>query len=241
MLEIKSLIYLRKILDCPFNLKILQHVKEINIFLLILLGQPAWKDYLSFNFLTEISNLDQSDKQRHYDLYFTLKDTISMFQDLGVYEPQKQVKIRSIHQLNELHDLAILKLYGKNSRQIKHIPFNQTFSFNMPTWLIPIGDSRKLYEEGSVMNHCIYSYQEAILDGECAAFSVQTITERATLLIKKDINEQWRIVDIRKKFNERVSSTLNSAVSRWLEEENRKIRMNSNIYDHETDNYFVVF
>jgi hypothetical protein len=239
MLEIKSLIYIRKILACQLNLKILQHVKKVNTILIILLVQSDWKDYFSFNFLIEVSNMNQSDKEGQYDLYFKIKDTISMFRDLGMYEPQRQIKIRSIHHLNELHEYAIQRLYEKNPQHIKRIEFNQIVYFNTPSWLIQINDTKKLYEEGSVMRHCIYTYQDAILRGEYAAFSVKTETERATLLIKKDIKEQWRIVDIRRKFNEGVSNELRNAVVCWLNEENMNLHRNGSIYNGETENFFA--
>jgi hypothetical protein len=239
MIETKTLLCARRLFTGGDNLKVLQHVKKVNTLLFILLVQSEWRGNFTFSFLLEVSNMNQSDKARQYDLYFKIKDTLSMFQDLGTYEPQRQIKIKSIHHLNELHEFAIQRLYEKNSRHIKRIEFNQTVYFNTPSWLTLLNDSRKLYEEGNEMNHCIYTYKASILRGEYAAFSVKTEKERATLLIRRNMLDQWRIVDIRKKYNQEVSNELRNAVACWLIEENMKRNTNSSRYDGERDSLFA--
>ena len=223
MLKMESLIFLRKLMQHPENLKILQHIKKINTLLLILLGQTGWQDYLSVGFYIDVSNLDEGDLNRQSELYFSIKDTISMFQDLQTVETHRRIQVRNIAHLNRLHELSIERLYSAGLEKRNQLQFDLSLLPDTPDWISPLMNSKELYNEGNAMQHCIYTYRDSIYRNECFAFHVNKNNEQATLLINKDFYYRWKIVDIKKRFNYPVSQELYQEVLEWLNSENKKL------------------
>lgn len=73
--------------------------------------------------------------------------------------------------------------------------------------------SESLLEEGIAMNHCVYSYRNAIKRGNCSIWSLQHNQKRAVTI---EVNNQLkRIVQVKGKNNREPNKAEQLAVSRW--------------------------
>ena len=136
------------------------------------------------------------------------------------------------HQLNVKidHTWSIARLdaeHTKLSRLVreKHIMFMDLidYSYSQPCPLMPgmelIDNNKRLWNEGSIMKHCIYNYLSPAIDRELFHFHCTFGDKPASLAIMKRFNSDRYVVQqfygVR---NSRVSDDQSRIVYAWLEE-----------------------
>ncbi len=90
------------------------------------------------------------------------------------------------------------------------------------SWMYPLPTRFDLYDEGSVMHHCVASYYSRVVEGRYYVYAlVHPQWGRATLGIRRVGVRQWQVAEMRGKCNEEVPNELRELVYVWLRDQSR--------------------
>lgn len=87
-------------------------------------------------------------------------------------------------------------------------------------YILPVTESHKLFEEGTVMHHCVNSYKTEILLKRSYIYHIEKEEEKATLEIRKRDDNYWTLAQVRGICNKNVSKDIMNMVVSWAEENN---------------------
>lgn len=84
-------------------------------------------------------------------------------------------------------------------------------------WTITqITDSKKLFHEGAVMHHCVGSYVRSCVAGFCGIFTLEHKYDgHVYKCLTIEVNKDYRIVQVRGKFNRSADKTEQNILKRW--------------------------
>ncbi|EAE0204909.1 hypothetical protein B0U03_15115 [Listeria monocytogenes] len=150
------------------------------------------------------------DEEKEEDLYYYILDIIRMSKKLK--EPV-ELNVRSLNGLFGYHDDLVRKLNQKRIKKMnKKYIFTESFKpliehlGNLKGYTI-IQDELMLYDEGLEMQHCVYSYHDEIVNGDCLIYQYKNKRDRYTIEIT---------IRNKKYFVAQVYGKCNSAPSREL-------------------------
>jgi hypothetical protein len=199
----------------------LLHAPRINAGVIRILA-PDLALYTTPQLLWQVG-LDKSNDRRPRASYL-LMDVLRIMKLLRP-DLDNKLRIRSISQLQELHDEWVDKLnqagYDLFESFYLHLEFPKPPDLWYPKGnrltIEPITNPKDLVDLGKRENHCIASWGYRVARGECVVCKVETAFETATLAIYKDRSSgNWEIMDMKAKSNEEVSSNTNELVRKWL-------------------------
>lgn len=205
--------------------------KNMDAFNLVFLSVS---DYLS-NFTKEENPIKISEyisKQKELDnnqlIVYDYKDYLKQLKELG-YPPEEYYlypkNLRESHE--KLTDEINKKINEEKRRQAiqqekeykKILGKVKKFTFVSETFMVrPIASIEELKAEGIKMHHCVASYSENLILGNCYIFTVRTVKAPdepiATLELRKD---KKQIVQLRGKRNAIVSDEIKAFCDYWFE------------------------
>ncbi|WP_181343080.1 PcfJ domain-containing protein [Listeria monocytogenes] len=126
------------------------------------------------------------DEEKEEDLYYYILDIVRMSKKLK--EPI-ELNVRSLNGLFGYHDDLVRKQNQKrikkmNKKYIITESFKQLVEHlgNLKDYTI-IQDELMLYDEGLEMQHCVYSYHDEIVNGDCLIYQYKNKRDRYTIEI----------------------------------------------------------
>lgn len=126
------------------------------------------------------------DEEKEEDLYYYILDIVRMSKKLK--EPI-ELNVRSLNGLFGYHDDLVRKQNQKrikkmNKKYIITESFKQLVEHlgNLKDYTI-IHDELMLFNEGLEMQHCVYSYHDEIIDGDCLIYQYKNKRDRYTIQI----------------------------------------------------------
>jgi len=125
----------------------------------------------------------------------------------------------TVQRENSLWHEAIAKCKSSRSRYKIPAPWLPTGHAN-GFRIVPLDSAKKLWKEGSVMHHCVGSYDQRVAKGVCYIYSVRQGNERIATVELVRINGQIRSAQIRGRRNAQPSKEVSTAVRKWLSETN---------------------
>ncbi len=154
--------------------------------------------------------------------YRIWSDTKALGKDLCVDNPQKRMSLcKTFRELHKLHNdwSAKLSIERAHWRAEEFFKEHGTYSFPNPPIagdldIVPITTISDLLNEGADMRHCVGSYADSIMDGDCYIYQVLK-PQRATLEITKS-GEGMRISQLKLICNGEPSLETWSKVKMWL-------------------------
>ena len=191
-------------------------------------------DYLS-KFTKEENPIKISEyiaKQKELDnnrlIVYDYKDYLKQLKELGYPLEEYYLYPKNLKESHEkLTDEINKKRDEKKRRQAiqqekeykKILAKVKKFTFASETFVVrAIASIEELQEEGIKMHHCVATYSQKLISGNCYIFTVRNINEPdepiATLELNKALN---KIVQLRGKRNAVVSDDIESFCNYWLE------------------------
>ena len=155
----------------------------------------------------------------------------------------------SVKRLNQVHSDWTREIMGMEIHSVAQIDFNYTDDIEMPEGLSIIPDNRSLFEEGTIMKHCIYTnYAGRIKENSYFAFRYDLNGVRATLGVIKyytqlDNSVLYKFDQMYGIGNSMISDDIKSQMVDWLEESETQEwlgKQNKSITETKTKNYEVV-
>ncbi|EAD7632793.1 hypothetical protein AB290_12795 [Listeria monocytogenes] len=124
------------------------------------------------------------DEEKEEDLYYYILDIIRMSKKLK--EPV-ELNVRSLNGLFGYHDDLVRKQNQKRIKKMnKKYIFTESFKplvehlGNLKDYTI-IHDELMLFDEGLEMQHCVYSYHDEIINGNCLIYQYKNKRDRYTI------------------------------------------------------------
>ena len=161
---------------------------------------------------------DYADPDRHRIWY----DTIELGWIFKVPDIKKRLaRCKSFEELQRIHDRWAITLSGNYAtRQVEqYYQEYGTYSFPPPPLpgnadIEPISTMMELLEEGADMQHCVGSYEEKVLNGDCYIYRVLW-PQRATLEIS-NTGGMFRICQLKLVHNGEPAPETWMKVQQWL-------------------------
>lgn len=125
----------------------------------------------------------------------------------------------SIEALNTLHNNLIarineIKFHEREQTIFESSPFDETKTIRY------IPDAQTLHLEGKTQKHCVYSYQQRIVEGMYFVYQYIGNNDRATIGIKRTKNG-LEVDQIKGKCNQPVSDAVIDEIYGWFLEEKK--------------------
>lgn len=132
-------------------------------------------------------------------------------------DPDRLGRIRSTRRLWEFHEELVAM---QNSRERPSTPAcegRKPPPVAPAQWMVPLETEEALEEEACELHHCLASsrYRDAVAEGHYYAYAVHHDLGRATLGLKRNAGEGWRIDQLRGFANGSVDLVVQNAVAEW--------------------------
>lgn len=179
-------------------------------------------DFELINFILENPAMKDSKLVKNYQLNWDWRKFTEIFNDTYrlAYRLEKENILSMISRCNSLEKLLLL--HDQLIVELNNISFQSVDLMEYPKPVIsgnkdivPIENSKELFAEGQMMNHCIYSYHNDVQKGKYSIYKVLS-PERATLCIKIVPNGLHLLDQIKLRFNETPSKKTKEMVTQWL-------------------------
>jgi hypothetical protein len=126
------------------------------------------------------------------------------------------------HNSDEWHEQLIAGRYGYspvlNKEWKKTTIKDFTFQDEGKEWTITeITSGKLLYDEGKDMHNCVFSYLNRCISGNCMIFSVK---ERGKKVATLEISREFRLVQVKSKYNGIINEETKKIIISWAEENN---------------------
>lgn len=170
----------------------------------------------------------QKKLSKHRFIVRDYKDYLKQLKELGYPSEEYYLYPKNLKESHEkLTEEINKKINEKKRRQAmqqekeykKILAKVKKFTFESETFVVrPIATIGELQEEGIKMHHCVATYCQKLISGNCYIFTVRNINEPdepiATLELNKALN---KIVQLRGKRNAVVSDDIESFCNYWFE------------------------
>ena len=83
--------------------------------------------------------------------------------------------------------------------------------------ILPIEDGASLYREGTAMHHCVGTYGDEVLHGDCYIYSIRRNDERVATVALCRHNGRTYLEQIRGRCNIQPPKAIVATVLRWLD------------------------
>ena len=192
------------------RLKTLQHIPHLNGPIIRLMTGEAGRYQVSPRFLQEIAMqpglLDRSVRM--------LRDTLWMRDKL---ESPGIIALRSYNDLTRAHDHCVDQLGRMDSTIISPPPFPHPplIASSPHLELEPVLTACELLEEARIQRNCVGGYGTWVLKGNMYLYRLLS-PERATVAVTMDRSGQWRLDEIKSRYNSEVHPDTLSAVLEWI-------------------------
>jgi hypothetical protein len=163
-----------------------------------------------------------------------------MFDDLFNMAKQLDKKVDITWSTNRIkleHDTILkeLKIIKKNFVVDEQIKVNKRFHNLLPESYELISSTMRLYEEGEMVNHCVYTsgyYMQNIINGRIAIYSRIVDNKRYTLeLTYVSHMNQYKVNQFRGYSNAKIPDCLDTEINSLIAEINKNISVVENISD----------
>ena len=153
-------------------------------------------------------------------LYYLVRDSINLFNNREMGDELKKnfqktsLNIRAIHHELTRHSRRIEKLKMKNEKlSYSDFMLNSEVNKEDITYKLPL-DFQELYEWGSILHNCIFSYKNSIFNGKSTIFGL-FVNENLTYAVEIRNN---KIVQLSAPYNQKLSNLEKDKVERWHKE-----------------------
>lgn len=210
--SVSRLLFLRTALQSPRVLKKLGHLEVVNAGVLRLLCDPDLTDISTPKLLGEIS-LNPNERDQAQSAY-VLKDVIRLWRFLYA-EKHFTPSLSSITKLKGLHDEL-----SEQSQRIMNVAGEKPVSFPTPPvqgndFIVPITDSRMLWQEAKEQHNCVFEYlNDIVITQKIYLYQVHT-PQRCTLALEKN-SLGWSATHLKAECNTPALQKSELAIKPWL-------------------------
>lgn len=209
-IRILPLLYLRQAMFDPETMKILSHLPALNLGAMRILSDPVLRQFISPSLIHEISRSKNEDNvAKTASLMYRCKQLL----DLKYPEGYTKGPIKSVKAIKEMKD-DLMKNFKAESLNGNGIAFQKPPVYGTAD-IIPITNSRELFNEAEEQRNCISDFITNIaLDRTFYVYRVLR-PQRCTLALM-DSGERWILFDIKTRSNGFVDRDTLFLVSKWL-------------------------
>lgn len=114
---------------------------------------------------------------------------------------------KSVMEYQEVEREVEIKLYNEDGTS-----FKKKYTFIVPTSI------KDLIQEGNDLHHCVGSYSDLIIDKKSRVVFLRDSLNLKSSLVTIDIDENYRLVEAKKSFNDDPEEEQLKAINKWLRE-----------------------
>ena len=189
------------------------------------------EEFLAKHIVSKV-NFTETEEYDKDDFYYEVRDYIRMSKEI---HQKVKINFTSVNRLYELHNKVAVEWISKkkhcNRKRLitKTVKGKENLLYplikQLPEEFRAINSDKELKEEGLYMQHCVFTYRESIIKGNCLIAHLDYKGEHSTveIVIRRQHQKKpkYYCVQARKRFNKPVSSEALEYINKTLENINK--------------------
>lgn len=177
-------------------------------------------------------NLKETEEYNKDDFYYEVRDYIRMSKEIN---QKVKINFTSVNRLFELHNKVAVEWTSKKKHCNRKRLITKTVKGKenplyplikqLPEEFRVINSDKELKDEGLYMQHCVFTYRDVIIKGNCLIAHLDYRGEHSTVEIRykrsRKVKPKYYCVQARRRFNKPVSNEALEYINKTIENINK--------------------